>query len=201
MRQNEPPGCYALSCTGQFKSHAAGSVHHHQAAALGIPRSRWIRTRRTLFICGALGVLNGVPNPVAGSEWGRINPEQPVDYRRKNRVNPRIERVARNNPECQVPSVVLGSSWPHGQASVQFGQFVVEFERWGRRISPSSGSAPKRARACEIAPLPASRTDPSSRHAHASPSLISASTSSYDPLACNAIPIAKYATVRAGNDR
>ena len=46
-------------------------------------------------------------------------------------------------------------------------------------------------------------TSPAPRRArdHANPSVNNASTSSYEPSECNAIPIAKYAIVRAGNDR
>lgn len=67
--------------------------------------------------------------------------------------------------------------------------------------SRAIGSGPSRLRACEIAALFASFEDPSWRSAHARPSEINANTSSYEPSECRAIPIARYAIDRAGNDR
>jgi hypothetical protein len=64
-----------------------------------------------------------------------------------------------------------------------------------------SGSACNRSRAWKIADFDGNFTGGAPGNDHANPSVINPSTSSYEPSACNAIPIAKYAIVRAGKDR
>ena len=94
----------------------------------------------------------------------------------------------RSPPDADRPASTLGVPLPaSGRAT--------------RANSRAIASAPRRSRACEIAALLASRRGSSPRSAHANPSEINASTSSYEPSECSAIPIAKYAIDLAGNDR
>ena len=64
-----------------------------------------------------------------------------------------------------------------------------------------TGSNPNRSRAWKIADFDGNLTGSTPGSAHANPSVINPNTSSYEPSECNAIPTAKYAIVRAGNDR
>ena len=64
-----------------------------------------------------------------------------------------------------------------------------------------TGSNPNRSRAWKIADFDGNRTGAAPGSAHDNPSVNNANTSSYEPSECNAIPTAKYAIVRAGNDR
>ena len=59
---------------------------------------------------------------------------------------------------------------------------------------------PQPCRAWKIADFDGNTTG-ASPDAHANPSVNNANTSSYEPSECSAIPIEKYAIVRAGNDR
>ena len=69
------------------------------------------------------------------------------------------------------------------------------------RTTPSAARAPTASRAWKIADFDGNFTGSASRNDHANPSVNNPSTSSYEPSECNAIPIAKYAITRAGNDR
>ena len=64
-----------------------------------------------------------------------------------------------------------------------------------------TGSNPNRSRAWKIADFDGNFTGSTPGSDHANPSVNNPNTSSYEPSECNAIPIAKYAIVRAGNDR
>ena len=87
-------------------------------------------------------------------------------------------------------------------ASHEPGVTSVANGRATRSNNPRNGSAPKRSRAWKIADFDGDFTGPASPDsAHASPSVINPITSSYEPSECKAMPIAKYAITRAGNDR
>ena len=64
-----------------------------------------------------------------------------------------------------------------------------------------TGSDPNRSRAWKIADFDGNFTGSASGNDHANPSVNKPTTSSYEPSECNAIPTAKYATTRAGNNR
>lgn len=68
------------------------------------------------------------------------------------------------------------------------------------RTTPSP-APPRGVRAWKIADFDGNPTGSSAAPAHANPSVINDNTSRYEPSECNAKPIAKYAIVRAGNDR
>src|SRR5699024_1449149 len=92
--------------------------------------------------------------------------------------------ATRRRPASHVPGV---SAVPIGAAT--------------RSNSAWSGSAPSRTRAWKIADLLGGRYVSCQPEDHDSPSVSCEKMSSYDPSEYRAIPIAKYATTRAGNDR
>ena len=69
------------------------------------------------------------------------------------------------------------------------------------RTTPSPARHPNRSRAWKIADFDGNFTGSASGNDHANPSVNKPTTSSYEPSECNAIPTAKYATTRAGNNR
>ena len=145
-----------------------------------------------------LGVEDGVRPALGQRHQPGLRERRPFTL-----VHPRTTEARRRSRRCRRHRDVVPSIATSRRPASHAPGVVRRRQRRARpaRTTPSpartpTGPGPGRSpTSTATSPAPTSPTD------HDNPSVNNANTSSYEPSECNAIPIAKYAITRAGNDR